>query len=233
MSNQKWVIIVAGGSGSRMQTETPKQFLDLHGKPILMRTISAFADACEGVLPVVVLPPSQIDKWLKLCEIHDFRLPHRVVEGGSTRFQSVKNGLISLPDNGLVAIHDGVRPLVSRQTVIDCFHAASIYGCAVPAIPVVDTVREINGSKNRLIDRSKLCLIQTPQVFDIAKLKKAYGQEYLPSFTDDAAVYENAGNTIHLTDGNVENIKITAPNDLIVAEAMICRINECHEKVYI
>lgn len=216
-----WVIIVAGGSGLRMQTDTPKQFIELCGKPVLMHTISAFADVCECDSTIVVLPYSQNDNWMKLCNIHGFSLPHKIVEGGSTRFQSVKNGLKLLPDKGLVAIHDGVRPLVSRQTITNCFRDASIYGCAVPTIPVVDSVREINGQKNRLLDRSKLCLIQTPQVFDIAKLKKAYEQEYSPSFTDDASVYESAGNEIYLTDGNVENIKITAPNDLIVAEALI------------
>ena len=215
------VIIVAGGSGSRMQSDRPKQFLELCGKPILMHTISAFTDFCEGVLPIVVIPPSQRDNWLKLCDIHGFFQPHEIVEGGETRFQSVKNGLMILPDNGLVAIHDGVRPLVSKLTITECFKEASIYGCAIPTISVPDSVREVNGLNNRTLDRSKLCLIQTPQVFDIKNLKKAYQQPYSPSFTDDASVYESAGYAIRLTKGNEENIKITTPNDLIVAEALM------------
>jgi len=215
-----YVIIVAGGTGSRMQTEVPKQFLELCGKPILMHSINAFAENCECAYPIIVLPHSHIDNWLKLCNKHDFKQEHKIILGGSTRFHSVKNALIALPDNGLVAIHDGVRPLVSRQTIMRCFHEASIYGCAVPTVQIADSVRESTGLNNRALDRSKLFLIQTPQVFDIAKLKKAYEQEYSPEFTDDASVYEKAGNVIHLTEGNVENIKITTPNDLIVAECL-------------
>ena len=215
------VIIVAGGSGSRMQTETPKQFLELCGKPILMHTISAFADFCEGVFPIVVLPPSQIGKWRELCDTYGFSTPHKIVAGGETRFHSVKNGLLTLPDDGFVAVHDGVRPLVSKQTIMNCMREAAIYGNAIPTIPVSDSVREVNAQKNRVLDRSALCLIQTPQVFDITKLKKAYEQTYSPSFTDDASVYERAGYTIRLTNGNEENIKITTQNDLIVAEALM------------
>jgi 2-C-methyl-D-erythritol 4-phosphate cytidylyltransferase len=202
-----------------MKTDVFKQFLELCGKPILMHTILVFAENCEGTYPIVVLPPSQIDYWHKLCDTHGFTQPHKVVAGGSTRFQSVKNGLMLLPNNGLVAIHDGVRPLVSRQTIINCFRNASNYGCAVPTIPVVDSVREITSHSSKMLDRSKMRLIQTPQVFEVAKLKKAYEQKYSPTFTDDAAVYESAGHAIHLTEGNVENIKITTQNDLIIAEA--------------
>jgi len=214
-------IIVAGGAGSRMQTDVPKQFLELCGKPILIHSIMAFVYHCECVYPIVVLPSSQINNWRKLCEIHDFTLPHKVVAGGPTRFHSVKNGLMLLPDDGLVAIHDGVRPLVSRQTIINCFHEASIYGCAVPTVPVIDSVREVTERDNKMLDRSTMRLIQTPQVFDITKLKKAYEQEYSSAFTDDAAVYEKAGHAIHLVEGNVENIKITTQNDLVVAEALM------------
>jgi len=216
-----WAIIVAGGAGSRMQTDVPKQFLELCGKPVLMHSIRVFADICEYACLIVVLPSSQVENWKKLCEIHGFTVPHKIVKGGLTRFHSVKNGLMLLPDDGLVAIHDGVRPLVSRQTIVNCFREASVYGCAVPAVPVVDSVREVTERNSKILDRSALRLIQTPQVFDIAKLKKAYEQEYSPAFTDDAAVCEKAGHTIRLTEGNVENIKITTRNDLILAEALM------------
>ena len=222
IKNRKmWAIIVAGGSGSRMQTDVPKQFLELCGKPVLMHTIKAFADACEGIRIIVALPSSQIGFWQELCSSRGFALPHEIVEGGSTRFHSVKNGLAALPDEGLVAIHDGVRPLTSRQTIVNCFAEAAKYGCAVPAVPVNESVREVSGQTSRMLDRSALRLIQTPQVFDIALLKKAYKQEYTPAFTDDASVFERAGHSIHLTEGNVENIKITTPNDLAVAEIFL------------
>jgi len=215
-----WAIIVAGGSGSRMQTDVPKQFLELCGKPILIHSITTFSDACDDVRIIVVLPATQIENWQELCRRYDFTFSHDIVEGGNTRFQSVKNGLSRLSGEGLVAIHDGVRPLASRQTITGCFREAAIYGCAIPVLPVTDSVREISGTTNRMLDRSALRLIQTPQVFDITLLKKAYEQEYSPAFTDDASVFEKAGNTIHLTEGNVENIKITTPNDLVVAKAL-------------
>lgn len=216
-----WSIIVAGGVGSRMQADIPKQFMELCGKPVLMRSIMAFTDACEDIRVIVVLPFSQIVYWQELCSLHSFALPYMIAGGGTTRFHSVKNGLALLPDEGLVAIHDGVRPLVSRQTIINCFNEAESYGCAVPAVPVNDSVRGISGQTSRMLDRSTLCLIQTPQVFDIALIKKAYEQEYTPAFTDDASVFEKAGHAIRLIEGNVENIKITTPNDMIVAEALL------------
>ena len=218
-----WAIIVAGGSGSRMQTDVPKQFLELCGKPVLMHSISAFADACEKIQIIVVLPSLHIAYWQELCRRYTFTLPHIVAEGGSTRFHSVRNGLSLLPDEGLVAIHDGVRPLVSRQTITVCFREAAKYHCVVPVTPVNDSVREVSGQTSRMLDRSALRLVQTPQAFDIALLKKAYGQEYTPAFTDDASVFEKAGHVIHLTEGNVENIKITTSNDLLVAERLFAQ----------
>ena len=219
--HHNWVIIVAAGSGSRMQTGMVKQFLELCGKPILMHTIKAFFDACEDIRIIVVLPAMHIGFWQEICHSYGFMLPHQIAEGGNTRFQSVKNGLSLVSGNGLVAIHDGVRPLVSRKTITDCFGDAANYGCAVPVVPVVDSVREVSGQTSRMLDRSVLRLIQTPQVFDISLLKKAYEQEYSPAFTDDASVFEQAGHRIHLTDGNMENIKITTKNDLVVAEVLI------------
>ena len=219
--NQKlWAIIVAGGSGSRIQAAVPKQFLELSGTPVLMHSITAFADACEGIQMIVVLPSQQIEYWQELCSRHDFTLPHEVVEGGDTRFQSVKNGLSLLAGEGLVAVHDGVRPLASLQTIVRCFHEAAKYGCAVPVLPVNDSVRQLSQASSKILDRTRLRLIQTPQVFDAALLKKAYQRPYAPTFTDDASVFEKAGHDIHLTEGNVENIKITTQNDLIIAEAL-------------
>ena len=229
VKGQNWVIIVAGGSGSRMQTGVLKQFIELCGKPILMHAIEVFVDACEGINVVVVLPALQVAFWQELCHRHRFTLPHRIAEGGNTRFQSVKNGLSLVSGDGLVAVHDGVRPLASRQTVINCFCDAANYGCAVPVLPVVDSVREVSGKTSTVLNRSVLRLVQTPQVFDISLLKKAYGQDYSPAFTDDASVFEQAGHIIRLTEGNAENIKITTQNDLVVAEALMKQLRTSHE----
>ena len=184
----------------------------------------AFTDFCEGALPVIVICHSQIKRWKELCKEYNFLLPHQIVEGGATRFHSVKNALSAIPDDekGLVAVHDAVRPLVSRQTIVNCFNGATKYGCAVPAIPVVDTVREVYDlNNNRMLNRASLRLIQTPQVFDVKLLKKAYNQEYTETFTDCASVFESAGNKIYLTEGNVENMKITTAHDLILAQALL------------
>ena len=216
IKHQLWAVIVAGGSGSRMQAGMPKQFMDLCGKPVLMHSIMAFASAFNNIGIIVVLPPLQIGYWKELCRHHSFKLPHVVTEGGATRFHSVKNGLSLLPEEGLVAIHDGVRPLVSRETITTCFREAANHGNAIPVLPVTDSVRELSGETSRMLDRSALRLVQTPQVFDIALLKKAYEQEYSPAFTDDASVFEKAGHSIRLTDGNVENMKITTHNDLVI-----------------
>jgi len=215
-----WSIIVAAGSGSRMQADVPKQFLEWCGKPILMHTMMAFTDACAHIRLVVVLPASQVETWQKLCCRYGFTLPHEIAEGGTTRFHSVKNGLSLLSGDALVAIHDGVRPLVSRHTIITCFREAEQFGCAVPVLPLIDSVREVSGTSNRMLNRDTLRLIQTPQVFDFARIKKAYEQPYTPEFTDDASVFEKAGHNIHLTDGNVENIKITTQIDLLLSEVL-------------
>ena len=216
-----FLIIVAGGAGSRMKSNIPKQFLEICGKPIIIHTIMAFMEVCKEIQPVVVLCPSQVNRWQELCRVHNFTLPHKLARGGSTRFHSVRNALSLLPDEGLVAIHDAVRPLVSRQTIIDCFDEAAIYGCAVPATPVVDSIREVTGKNSRMLNREALRNIQTPQVFDVSLIKKAYQQEFSTSFTDCASVFESAGNNVHLTNGNVENIKITSQHDLIISETLM------------
>jgi 2-C-methyl-D-erythritol 4-phosphate cytidylyltransferase len=221
MTAGRYVLIVAGGSGSRMKTDMPKQFLELCGFPVLMYAIRAFS-RYDAAMPVtVVLPAAQTGVWEQLCKKHGFAVRHRVAEGGATRFHSVQNGLGTLPDTGWVAVHDGVRPLVSQATIEACFRDAQRYGNAIPAVPVTDTVRTLSGSGSRIVNRENLRLVQTPQVFDLKALKDAYRQDFSPLFTDDASVMERQGHIIHLTAGNEENIKITAPPDLKIAEALM------------
>ncbi|RLD82834.1 MAG: 2-C-methyl-D-erythritol 4-phosphate cytidylyltransferase [Bacteroidetes bacterium] len=215
------VIIVAGGSGNRFKSEIPKQFIELNEKPILMHSIIAFYKYHNNIEIIVVLPKPQIDYWHSLCKKHNFNIKHRVVNGGKTRFESVKNGLYTIKQSqNLIAIHDGVRPLVNQNTIERCFKEAEISGNAIPTILPVDSVRQISKDTNISIDRSKLSLIQTPQVFKIDILKKAYKQKYKESFTDDASVIEEMGEKINLVEGNRENIKITNSIDLVMAEAL-------------
>jgi 2-C-methyl-D-erythritol 4-phosphate cytidylyltransferase len=212
------VIIVAGGSGLRMQAAVPKQFLLLQGLPVLMHTINRFHQTLPSAQLIVVLPEDQISFWKQLLVEHHFSVPHQVVAGGETRFHSVKNGLAHL-DAGIVGVHDGVRPLVSEQTILRCFSVAEKTGAVVPVMPVNDSTRIVlaDGS-NQALERSALRSIQTPQCFEVEKLKRAFEQEYRNDFTDDASVMEAAGFRIELVDGNEENIKITRPSDLILAE---------------
>jgi 2-C-methyl-D-erythritol 4-phosphate cytidylyltransferase len=220
--NQKHVIIVAGGSGKRMDADIPKQFLLLNGKPVLMHTCETFYSFDPSLALIIVLPAEHIATWETLCKTHSFTIPHQVVEGGPERFYSVRNALRTIhPDESLVAIHDGVRPLVSHETIQTAFDAAYKYGNAIPVIPVIESVREQTLTENRIIDRSKLHLIQTPQVFKCFLICKAYEQDYSSSYTDDASVLEKLGEKIILTKGNPENIKITRPIDLIIAEALM------------
>ncbi len=215
------VIVVAGGSGNRFKSEIPKQFVELNGKPILMHSISAFYTFQANFEIILVLPEHQFDFWSSLCKKHKFTIKHKLVKGGKTRFESVKNGLNTVKSaKNLIAIHDGVRPLVSQNTIAHCFQKAEISRNAIPAIIPVDSVREVSINANFPIDRSKLRLIQTPQVFKIGTLKKAYEQKYKESFTDDASVIEAIGEKINLVEGNRENIKITNNIDLLLAEAL-------------
>ncbi len=212
-------VIVAGGSGSRMCSDTPKQFIPLYGKPILMHSIDAFARYDASISIVVALAGQNIGLWQELCRQYQYRTPHQIAKGGATRFHSVKNALNLFSDGGgLVAVHDGVRPLASQQLIARCFQEAMEYGNSVPVIGVVDSVREVMENKSTIIDRSKLRLVQTPQVFDLEELKNAYQQDYSPEFTDDASVMEYSGHQIHLTEGDERNIKITTPKDLALAQ---------------
>ncbi len=218
---KKYVLIVAGGSGSRMNSSVAKQFIELCGKPILMRTIETFFRFDPTFTIILVLPKEQLYFWQILCEKHHFSITHQVMQGGETRFESVKNGLSPVSSDGVVAIHDGVRPLVSHATISRCFDTAMKWGNAIPCLPVYESLRVVNGSENSQIDRSALRIIQTPQVFSSALIKKAFEQNYNPSFTDDASVLEQTGEKIQLVEGNRENIKITDPLDLVIAEAFL------------
>jgi 2-C-methyl-D-erythritol 4-phosphate cytidylyltransferase len=220
---KKYVIIVAGGSGQRMKSIIPKQFMELAGKPILMHTINKFYTYDADMTMILVLPADHIPLWKDLCERFQFSIPHQITPGGETRFHSVKNGLALTGEEGVVAIHDGVRPLISHATIDRCFLAASQWGNAIPCIPVHESVREEGKEGNKIINRSNLKLIQTPQVFKIHLIKKAFEQPFDPCFTDDASVLERLGEKIHLVEGNRENIKVTEPVDLIFAESMMGR----------
>ena len=214
-----YVIIVAGGKGLRMGSDLPKQFLPVKGVPILMRTIQRFYDYDKNLRIILVLPKHQQDYWSKLCEEHHFNIPHQIADGGETRFHSSANGLNLIPDNeeGLVGIHDGVRPFPSIEVIARCYETALKFKAVVPVVPVVETLWKTEGHTE---DRNLFRLGQTPQTFDIQLLKQAFRQPYDESFTDDASVVKRYGQPITLIEGNPENIKITKPSDLKVAEAL-------------
>ena len=216
-----FVIIVAGGKGLRMGTDLPKQFLPIGGKPVLMHTLEAFHKADAAMRLILVLPQSQQAYWKSLCEEYAFSIPHQVADGGETRFHSVKNGLALVDEAGLVGVHDGVRPFASIEVIRRCYAEAARYKAVVPVIDVVETIRMVQGDDSQTVDRNLYKLGQTPQVFDVALLKQAYHQSYIPGFTDDASVVEAYGEKIHLTEGNRENIKITTPFDLKIAETIL------------
>lgn len=218
---KKYALIVAGGKGLRMGSELPKQFLPIGGKPVLMRTLEAFHACNREIRLIVVLPHSQQEFWRTLCREHRFTLPHVVVDGGETRFHSVKNGLALVEAPALVGVHDGVRPFVSREVISRCYELAAEKRAVIPVIGVVETVRRMEGEESVTVSRDDYRLVQTPQVFDAELLKAAYGQPYTPHFTDDASVVEAWGASVTLTPGNRENIKITTPFDLKIAAALI------------
>lgn len=211
------VIIVAGGGGSRMGSEIPKQFLPLNDVPILIRTINNIFNFDQNISIIVVLPVGEIELWKNLCAKHAFIVPHQTVSGGETRFHSVKNGLSFTPECDLIAIHDGVRPLVSPETLKRCFDMAADKGAAIPVLPANESIREGTLDNSRPVDRSRLFLVQTPQVFRSEILRKAYDQSWNPEFTDDASVVEKSGTAVQMVFGNRENIKITYPEDLQIA----------------
>lgn len=219
---RKNVIIVAGGKGLRMGNDLPKQFIPIGGKPVLMRTIEAFYRFDRHINIILVLPVSHQDYWKSLCEEYNFSIEHVIANGGETRFHSVKNGL-DLVTNGLVAVQDGVRPFGSVEMIKRCFDAAEEeYPAVIPVIDSTDSLREVvDEDKSRIVDRSKIRLVQTPQVFDVNVLKKAYQTDFKETFTDDASVVEAMGVNVHLVKGEVTNIKITTPLDLKIGELII------------
>ena len=217
----KTVIIVAGGTGKRMQADIPKQFIELKSKPILMHTIEVFVKYNHHINIIVVLPENQMVVWKQMCEEHNFNIVHQTIAGGATRFDSVKNGLELAPDEGLVAVHDGVRPLVSVQTIHRCFEMAERTGTAIPVIDIVESIRKVKENDNEAVDRNLYKAVQTPQVFEAQILKAAYRQDYVPAFTDDASVVEAFGHKISIVEGNKENIKITTPLDLEIGELFL------------
>jgi len=218
---KKIALIVAGGSGSRMKYSVPKQFIELQGIPLLFHTFMAFHRNDPAFEFILVLPDKEIVTWERLCRKHQFSIDHKITSGGITRFHSVKNGLDLIKEEGIVFIHDGVRPLVSSQTIEKCYQMAKNKGNAVPVIPPSESVREVSNGKNQAVDRNKYYLVQTPQTFLVSQIKQAYQQDYRENFTDDASVIENSGTEIFLVTGNRENIKITWPEDLFLAEVLI------------
>lgn len=217
---KKFVLIVAGGKGSRMLSEIPKQFLNLNGMPLLMHTIRRFS-YIEGVEALLVLPSNQMELWNELCMRYQFESP-KVIKGGDSRFQSVKNGLDAIPDaDGIIAIHDGVRPFISKSLVLKNFIEAEKYGSALTVVELKESLRQIIGANNFSLNRTDFRLVQTPQTFHLNKIKEAYSVNYDSTFTDDASVFEAAGNEIHLIDGEYSNIKVTTPEDLVIAESLM------------
>lgn len=218
---EKFILIVAGGKGLRLNSDKPKQLVEINGKPLLMRTFEAFNFLKNKAHFVLILNPYLIGEWKQLCRTHQFEFNHEIVEGGPKRFHSVKSGLNLVPNNSMVAIHDAVRPFVSEQVVINCFSTAQRKGNAIPAVSINDSVREIDASINWRVDRNKYKIIQTPQTFVSDMIKRAYLQSFHEKFTDDASVLESTGEKINLVEGNIENIKITTPHDLYYASAML------------
>ena len=239
MKSKDYVIIVAGGKGLRMGTDVPKQFLPIGGRPVLMRTIERFREYSAELQIILVLPETQQQYWRELCQPYDFPLPqlgedgrglYLLANGGETRFHSVQNGLALIPDDaqGVVGVHDGVRPFPSLDVISRCYQTAREKKAVIPVIPVVETLRHINPPSRSggdtggfTVPRDEYRLVQTPQTFDIQLLKAANRQPYNDGFTDDASVVEAFGFDITLVDGNRENIKITTPYDIVVAEALV------------
>lgn len=215
-------IIVAGGAGTRFGAALPKQFLLLAGRPVLMRTLEAFDTHSHEI--VLVLSEAHQTLWRQLCEQYGCAVEHRVVAGGDTRWQSVKNAIDTLDvDTGdVIAVQDGVRPLLSESLVDRAFAVARERGSAVPVVPVTDSIRQVDDDgASHIVPRHVLRAVQTPQAFDAIALKAAYARPYLPIYTDDASVFEMAGHAVTLIDGETDNIKITHPGDLMVAEKLL------------
>lgn len=239
MQRKKYLIVMAAGSGTRMGSETPKQFMELNGKAILQRSIEVFLRACPGIKVITVLPESYVKYWRDYCIEKNFICPQILVKGGITRFHSVRNALAKVPDGALVAIHDGVRPLVSQESVAEMFAKAESEQALIPVIPCVDTMRllsrdiddegkEVFHTKDESVDRSELFAVQTPQIFHSETVKEAYCQAYDTSFTDDASVVLKNGKNLSYHLGERFNIKITTQDDLVLARAILSLSDSLH-----
>lgn len=218
---EKYAIIVAGGSGKRMGADVPKQFLPLAGKPVLMHTIDAFFRYNSGMHILLVLPQAHMEYWNQLCAQYAYSKPVTLVAGGSERFFSVQNAMQLVPENALVAVHDGVRPLVDDATIENAFLSAQQNGSGIPVVPETDSLRRVTTQGNEAVNRSEYVRVQTPQVFQSTLIKAAYNQPYTQFFTDDASVFESMGNRVWLTAGNVSNIKLTTPVDMQWAQLVL------------
>jgi 2-C-methyl-D-erythritol 4-phosphate cytidylyltransferase len=227
-----YIIIVAGGKGLRMGGDIPKQFLLIGGRPVLMRTLERFREYSPTLQIILVLPKDQQNYWLQLCKEYDFKIDYQMTDGGETRFHSVQHGLALIPDDaqGVVGVHDGVRPFPSTEVIHNCYETAREKKAVIPVIAVVETVRKLvsigtisslDTILSKTVPRNDYRLVQTPQCFDIQLLKAANRQPYNDNFTDDASVVENYGQDITLVEGNRENIKITTPYDIVIAEALV------------
>ncbi|MEN8928310.1 MAG: 2-C-methyl-D-erythritol 4-phosphate cytidylyltransferase [Flavobacteriales bacterium] len=223
MENTKphFVLIVAGGTGKRMNSDLPKQFIEIHNKPIIFHTIEKFLAADSSIEFVISLHQDYVDYWKELIEKHQFNFNHEIVTGGEERFFSVKNALEKVPKNALVGIHDAVRPLVSKETILSCFDTAKKHGSAIPVVDSVNSLRYVSEDKNESLDRKHIKQVQTPQYFDAEQIKSCYLNDYSRKFTDDASVFEANNSVIKTVEGNPENIKITSPIDLIVAKELL------------
>jgi len=218
-----YAIIVAGGSGSRMQSAVPKQFLLLNGKPVLMHTVEAFFNSASKPQIIIVLAEAYQSQWAQLCQSHQFEVPYTLVNGGETRFHSVKNAVDSIAGdaNALVAVHDAVRPLIREDIINESYKTAVRAGNAIAAVKSRDSIRQLKNGLSVSLLRDKIYLVQTPQTFQLTQLKKAYEQPFDDAFTDDASVVEAAGYPIHLIEGSHLNIKITFPEDIVIAEKLM------------
>jgi 2-C-methyl-D-erythritol 4-phosphate cytidylyltransferase len=218
---QRSTIIVAGGSGKRLGGPVPKQFQTVKGRPLLMWTIEAFHRFDAAMPIIVVLPQAHFDIWRALCMGHRFFIEHLVVAGGEQRWHSVKAGLEKVEGDGLVAVHDGVRPLVSNALIARCFDAADLHAASIPVVPVVPSIREATADGSRALDRSKLLAVQTPQCFHADLLRKAFEQPYDSAFTDEATLVERLGVKVALVEGEENNIKVTTAMDMLVLEKLL------------
>ncbi|MCO5934445.1 2-C-methyl-D-erythritol 4-phosphate cytidylyltransferase [Mucilaginibacter sp. RB4R14] len=217
-----YAVIVAGGSGSRMQSVLPKQFIELCGEPVLMHTIRAFKQSHSSPKIILALHAGYHGLWAELCNKHNFTIPHTVITGGETRFHSVKNAIDTIDgEDALIALHDAVRPLVSTAIIDEAYRCAFKDGTAVTAVKSRDSIRQVVDRRSTSLNRDNIYLVQTPQTFQLALLKKAYEQPYTDNFTDDASVVEKSGVAITLIEGSYSNIKITFPEDITIAEALI------------